>query len=88
MGSLWSSLSTPKNQKTLSWLAPVLVAILGALGTAYLHFFSPTGDGGSIKVEASCGSTAVQGNMIGSSITTSGASSTGPCEKARTLDER
>jgi hypothetical protein len=81
MGSLWSFLSAPKNQKTLSWLGGGLAAVVAALWAAFIYFNSPKSgdDGGSIKVEASCGSAAVQGTMIGSSITTGGASPAANC---------
>jgi hypothetical protein len=81
MGSLWSFLSAPKNRKTLSWLGGGIVAVIAGLWAAFVYFFPPeSGDGDvSIKVEASCGGAAVQGTMIGSSITTGGASSAANC---------
>jgi hypothetical protein len=78
--STWWDIRDPDNRAMLSWLGAGVVVVVGALWVAFLHFdSSKSGDGGSIKVEASCGSTAVQGTMIGSSITTSGASSTANC---------
>jgi hypothetical protein len=41
MGSLWSFLSAPKNQKTLSWLGGGLAAVIAALWAAFIHFNSP-----------------------------------------------
>jgi hypothetical protein len=81
MGSLWSFLSAPKNQKTLSWLGGGLVVVIAGLWAAFVYLLPPKDEhgGGSSKVEASCGSAAVQGTMIGSSITTGGASSTATC---------
>jgi hypothetical protein len=81
MGSLRSFLSAPKNQKTLSWIGGGLVAVIAGLWAVFVYVFPPKDDhgGGSIKVEASCGGAAVQGTMIGSSITTGGASSTANC---------
>jgi hypothetical protein len=81
MGGLWSFLSVPKNQKTLSWIGGGLVVVIAGLWAAFVYLVPPKDehDGGSIKVEASCGSAAVQGTMVGSSIRTGGASSTTNC---------
>jgi hypothetical protein len=71
MGSLWLFLSAPKNQKTLSWFGGGLVVVIAGLWAALVYFFPARDEhGGSNKVEASCGSAAVQGPMIGSSIKT------------------
>jgi hypothetical protein len=81
MGSLWAFLNEPKNQKTLSWIGGGLVVVIAGLWAAFVYFFPVKDDhsAGSITVEASCGSAAVQGTMIGSSITTGGAGSTANC---------
>jgi len=81
MGSFWAFLSVPKNQKTLSWLGGGLVVVIAGVWAAFVYFVPAKDDhgGGSNKVEASCGSAAVQGTMIGSSITTGGASSAANC---------
>ena len=81
MRSLWSFLSAPKNQKTLSWLGGGLAVVIAGLWAAFVYFVPANDDhgGGSNKVEASCGSAAAQGTMFGSSITTGGASSAANC---------
>jgi hypothetical protein len=81
MGSFWSFLSAPKNQKTLSWIGGGLVVVIAGLWAVFVYVFPPKDDhgGGSNNVEASCGSAAVQGTMIGSSVTVGGASSTANC---------
>lgn len=77
MGSLWSFLSAPKNQKTLSWLAGGLVAVIAGLWAAFFH--EP--GGGSNSVIANCGSVVQQGSMIGSSNNAGGASDCLPKSK-------
>jgi len=46
MGSLWSFLSAPKNQRTLSWLGGGIVIVIAGLWAAFVYFNSPKGDGG------------------------------------------
>ena len=41
MGSLWSFLTKPKNQKTLSWLGAGAVVDIGGRWAAYSHFYTP-----------------------------------------------
>ena len=79
--SRWWDIRDPDNRAMLGWLGAGVAAVIGALWVAFLHFDSSKSDdsAGSIKVEASCGSAAVQGTIIGSSITTGGASSTPNC---------
>jgi hypothetical protein len=70
MGSLWSFLATPKNQKTLSWLGGGLVVVIAGLWAAYVHFFPPkTGtEGASTETRASCGSVGIGGSVSGTTI--------------------
>jgi hypothetical protein len=44
MGGLWSFLSAPKNQKTLSWLGGGLAVVIAGLWAAFVYFNSPKGD--------------------------------------------
>ena len=46
MGELWSFLSAPKNQKTLSWLGGGLAVVIAGLWAAFVFFNSPKGDTG------------------------------------------
>ena len=75
MGGVWSFLSAPKNQKTLSWIGGGLAVVIAGLWAAFVYLVPPKDEhgGGSIKVEASCGSVAQQGTMFGSSNTAGGA---------------
>jgi hypothetical protein len=41
MGSLWSFLAKPKNQKTLSWLGGGAVVVIAGLWAAYVYVFPP-----------------------------------------------
>jgi hypothetical protein len=77
----WWDIRDPDNRAMLGWVGTALATVVAALWGAFIYFNqSKSGDGGgSIKVEASCGSGAVQGTIIGSSITTGGASSTANC---------
>jgi hypothetical protein len=83
--SRWWDIRDPDNRAMLGWLGAGVAAVIGAVWVAFLHFDSPeSGDGGgSIKVEASCGNAAAQGNMVGSSVTAGGASSTADCPPKR-----
>jgi hypothetical protein len=57
VGSLWSFLQKPKNQKTLSWLGAGGVVVITGLWFALVYFFPPTKDGGSsgpqVKIDSS-----------------------------------
>jgi hypothetical protein len=44
MASLWSFLSTSKNQKTLSWIGGGLVVVIAGLWAAFVYFNSPKSD--------------------------------------------
>jgi hypothetical protein len=46
MASLWSFLSTSRNQKTLSWIGGGLVVVIAGLWAAFVYFNSPRGDTG------------------------------------------
>ena len=80
MSRLWD-IRDRRNRETLGWLGGGLAIVIAGLWAAVVHFFPPNKDdgGGSINVEANCGSVAAQGTFIGSSITTGGASSTANC---------
>ena len=41
MGSLWSFLAKPKNQKTLSWLGGGTVIVIAGLWAAFVYLFPP-----------------------------------------------
>ena len=45
MGSLWSFLAKPKNQKTLSWLGGGAVVVIAGLWAAFVYVFPPKKDG-------------------------------------------
>jgi hypothetical protein len=79
--SRWWDIRDPDHRAMLGWLGAGVAAVIGALWAAFLHFdSSKSGDiAGSINVEASCGGAAIQGTVIGSSITTSGATSAANC---------
>jgi hypothetical protein len=79
--SKWWDIRNPDNRAMLGWVGSGLAVVIASLWGAYIYFNqSKSGDGGgSIKVEASCGSAAAQGTMIGSSITTGGGGSTANC---------
>ena len=57
MGSLWSFLSAPKNQKTLSWIGGGAVVVIAGLWAAFLNFFPLKSDTKSprpeVKIDAS-----------------------------------
>jgi hypothetical protein len=57
VGSLWSFLQKPKNQKTLSWLGPGAVIVIAGLWAAFVYFFPPKKDGESsgpqVKIDSS-----------------------------------
>ena len=76
MGSLWSFLSAPKNQKTLSWLGGGIVVVIAALWAAFVYLYPPNppkSDGGEGKreVSASHGGVSIGGNVTNSTIKTS-----------------
>jgi hypothetical protein len=79
--SKWWDIRDADNRTMLGWVGSGLAVVIASLWGAFIYFNqSKSGDGGgSNKVEAICGSAAVQGTMIGSSITTGGASSTANC---------
>jgi hypothetical protein len=78
--SKWWDIRDADNRAMLGWVGSGLAVVIASLWGAFIYFNqSKSGDGGSNKVEASCGSAAVQGTMVGSSITTGGASSTANC---------
>jgi hypothetical protein len=56
MGSFWSFLAKPNNQKTLSWLGGGAVVVIAGLWAAFVYFFPPK-DGESskpqVKIDAS-----------------------------------
>jgi hypothetical protein len=56
VGSLWSFLAKPKNQKTLSWLRAGAVVVIAGLWAAFVYVFPPK-DGGSsgpqVKIDSS-----------------------------------
>jgi len=57
MGSLWSFLAKPKNQKTLSWLGGGAVVVIAGLWAAFVYLFPPKkdgeGSGPQLKIETS-----------------------------------
>jgi hypothetical protein len=57
MGSFWSFLAKPNNQKTLSWLGGGAVVVIAGLWVAFVYFFPPKKDGESsgpqVKIDAS-----------------------------------
>jgi hypothetical protein len=80
MGSLWSFLATPKNQKTLTWLGGGLLVVIAGLWAAYVHFFPPkTGtEGASAEINTSCGSVGIGGSVSGATISAGAANSNCP----------
>lgn len=48
MGSLWSFLAKPKNQKTLSWLGGGAVVVIAGLWAAFVYFFPPKKEADSL----------------------------------------
>jgi hypothetical protein len=71
MGSLWSFLSAPKNQKTLSWLGPGLVVIAGGAWAVYTYVWPHEADGPKI-VCAQPGGVAAGRDANGNTITING----------------
>jgi hypothetical protein len=45
MGSLWSFLAKPENQKTVSWLGGGAVIVIAGLWAAFVYVFPPKKDG-------------------------------------------
>ncbi len=80
--SKWWDIRDAENRAMLGWLGTGVAVVITSLWAAFVYFSAPKSgnDGGSINVEASCGSAAVQGTTIGSSISTGGASSTANCQ--------
>ena len=68
MTTLWAIVRKKSNREIISWLSGGAVVVVAGLWAAFVYFFPPKKDdgGGSIKVEANCGSAAVQGNLLGS----------------------
>jgi hypothetical protein len=62
------------NRALLGWIGGGVVAVIGALWTAFIYFH-PASDA-KPKVEASCGSVALGGNVSGATIT---AGNSGDC---------
>jgi hypothetical protein len=81
MGKLWAFLRKKTNREIIAWLGGGVVVVIAALWTAFVYLFPPKREdgSGSIKVEANCGSAAVHGNLVGSSITIGGNSSKADC---------
>ena len=82
---MWSRVLTflrdEGNRALLGWIGSGLVVLIAGLWAGFVYLYPPKKDegGGAIKVEASCGSAAAQGNFYGSSITVGGAASTANC---------
>jgi hypothetical protein len=57
MGSLWTFLAKPKNQKMLSWLGGGAVVVIAGLWAAFVYIFPPKKDaerlGPQVKIDAS-----------------------------------
>jgi hypothetical protein len=57
VGSLWSFLQKPRNQKTLSWLGAGAVVAIAGLWAAFVYVFPPKKDGESsgpqVKIDSS-----------------------------------
>lgn len=55
MGSLWSFLAKPKNQKTLSWLGGGAVVVIAGLWAAFVYLFPPKSESPApqTKIDAS-----------------------------------
>lgn len=70
MSSLWSFLSTPKNQKTLSWLGGGLVVLAGGAWAAFTYVW-PHEEGPKI-VCAQQGGVAAGRDASGNTITING----------------
>jgi hypothetical protein len=72
MTTLWAIVRKKSNREIISWLGAGAVVAVAGVWAAFVYFFPPKKDdgGGSIKVEANCGSAAVNGTLFGSSITT------------------
>jgi len=66
-----------RSREILGWLGGGLAFVIAGLWVAFVYFF-PKNDGHG-GVEASCGSAAQQGTMVGSTITVGGASSSANC---------
>jgi hypothetical protein len=69
MGSLWSFLAKPENQKTLSWLGGGAVVVFAGLWAAFVYFFPPKKDGESPAPQVKFGASVKSGDC---SIATSG----------------
>ena len=86
MGSLWSFLSAPKNQKTLGWLGTGLVVVAGGAWAVFTYVW-PHEEGPKI-VCAQPGGVAAGRDASGNTITISGnmqvatGAKQGPCVEA------
>jgi hypothetical protein len=64
MASLWSFLSTSKNQKTLSWIGGGLVVVIAGLWAAFVYFNSPKSDAAGGNCNITSGGIASGGNKV------------------------
>jgi hypothetical protein len=74
MSSLWSFLSAPKNQKTLSWLGGGLVILAGGAWAVFTYLWpheAPPPEGPKV-VCAEAGGVAAGGDANGNTITVNG----------------
>jgi hypothetical protein len=78
MGSLWSFLAKPKNQKTFSWLGGGIVVVAGGIWTLATFLWPAHETPTTVCAQQGI---AVGGNVSGSAITNkaTGSSSSGPC---------
>jgi hypothetical protein len=77
----WWDIRNKGNRELFGWLGGGLVVVIGGLWAAYTYFH-PKPEGGAVKVEASCGSFAMNGNITGSTVTTGGGAVSCPPKKA------
>lgn len=78
-------LKDDRNRALAGWLGGGAAAVIGALWTAYLHFYAaPDAKPAAGKaVEADCGSVAINGDVTGATIT---AGARGGCPGAGKTD--
>jgi hypothetical protein len=72
MRRTWKFLRVKKNREILAWLGGGAIILAGGLWTAVTFFWSPDAPSpgkSSTNIEARYGSTAVGGNVTGSTIT-------------------
>jgi hypothetical protein len=88
MGWLWSFLSAPKNQKTLSWMGGGLIVVAGGAWAGFTYFWphdAPAPEGPKI-VCAQQGAVAAGHDANGNTITITGAAQVAteakPCVEA------